>query len=67
MEYIVECVTGSLENPVRAQVKFTGTKFQSADAKSAAKTAFGHTNGVTVSALGITYRLTASGVRKVKQ
>jgi hypothetical protein len=64
----LQCAAGSRENPIHATVQFSGT-LTAAIALDAARRAFGHASGVTVTDPrdGTTYRCTAGKARKVKR
>lgn len=66
-ETTLQCTAGSRTNPVHANVQFSG-KLTSATALDAARRAFGHADGVTVtdSRDGTTYRCTDGKARKAK-
>lgn len=67
-ETTLQCTAGNRTNPVHAQVQFSG-KLTPAVALDAARRAFGHADGVTVTDNrdGTTYRCTDGKARKIKQ
>jgi hypothetical protein len=63
-------MAGSRENPITMRVKLNNVdekaQLDPTLARSAARVAFGHTLGVTVSDGKTTYRLSRSGAKKIK-
>lgn len=62
---VLTCTAGKPGDRHRAQVEFTG-ELDAKMAVDAAKRAFGHANGVTVTDGAVTYRCTNDKARKVK-